>query len=72
MEALLGHRGEREIMAKKSVVWKSRRSDSNVPMTKREIISTVARKKTKGVTKKPASKKTVKDSKKAGKTSKRG
>jgi hypothetical protein len=59
-------------MAKKSIVKKSRGSDSNVPMTKREIMSTVARKKTKAATKRRASKKTVKNSKKAGKKSKRG
>jgi hypothetical protein len=59
-------------MANKSVVRKSRQSDSNVPMTKREIITAVARKKTKSTTKKRASKKADKNSKKARKKSKRG
>jgi hypothetical protein len=58
-------------MANKAVARKSKRPDSNEPMTGRQISNAMARKKTKNTAQKRAAKRTAKKSTKSKKTSRK-
>ena len=57
-------------MANKAVARKSKRPDSNEPMTGRQILNAMARKKMKNTAQKRAAKRTAKKSTKSKKTKK--